>query len=111
MLTMKTLPTAEVPQADTEVGFNGSGHTFAPTVISEADKQLFFERLELVLATTNEYGGTLPAAWDEAQQHRLNPSSAELVEAELDKQQKHKIDEAAKKMKNAGITSVVIEAA
>ncbi len=101
-----------MPVADNVIDYANHNGLLVPKVIRERSTKLFFDRLDHMVVNTHEYGGTLPAAWEEAEQGRLDLTQiSSPIETHLNGQEERTIRDAVRKIKNAGITSVVIEAA
>jgi hypothetical protein len=79
-------------------------------VLTRYSKLLFFERFNDMVMATHEYGGKLPEAWDTAEPLAVPDISVE-PSPKPSKQQEREIEQAALRLRNAGITSVVMEAA
>ncbi len=82
-----------------------------PLSISRRDTALFFNNFDKVIELTENYQGTLPAAWEEAQQGLLDGPREDYKYVDISSEEKRTMQEAVRRIKNAGLASVVIEAA
>lgn len=96
-------------EASSGLGAQQLSLTDLPT-LNHYNKMLFFERFQQTVFGTKEYEGSLPAAWDTAE-HIDAGTELGVGEYDLSEQHRHQIATAVVRMKNAGITSAVIEAA
>lgn len=83
-------------------------------VLTSYDRANFFNRLSHMVALTHEYSATLPITWQDAQAGALEerPAKSSAVdETGLTYQQEIEISQLVRKIKNAGITEAVLEAA
>lgn len=80
-------------------------------VESRFNKDLFAERVDFVIDATAKYDGALPRTWEKTQEVEYSFNSNPYTKIELNTDQQHEVELAASRLRNSGITSVVIEAA
>lgn len=87
-----------------------NGTTIEAPVLKNFRPEKFYERLSQMIQCTNEYNGTLPKTWERVEQGRCDPAMEENGHSDSYFPQQDHMRNLVRKILNADIRDVVIEA-